>query len=76
MQNKITGMSKHILISTAEQLVGGSPHLLGETYFHIDVCFPPLEWNMPSYSSDNAHVPGRQQPTLEDIKHIVCGLRL
>lgn len=69
-------MSKHILISTAEQLLGGSPHLLDEAYLHTDVYFPPLEWNMPSCSSDNARIRGRQQPTLEDIKYIVCGLRL
>lgn len=76
MQNKTTGTSIHVLISTAEQLVGGCPHLLDEPYLHIDVYFPPLDRNMPSCSSDNARIPGSQQPTLEDMKYIVWGQRL
>lgn len=69
-------MSMHIFISTAEQLVRGSPHLLGEPYLHIYLYFPPLEWNKLSCFSNNAHIPGRRQPMLEDIKYIACGLRL
>lgn len=76
MQNKITEMSIHLLINYAEQLVDGSPHLPDKPYLLKYMFFPPLEWDMSLGFSNNSHALGRQQPTLEDIKYIVCGLGL
>lgn len=76
MQNKTTEMSIHLLISTAEQLLGGSPHLLDKSYLLKYMFFPPLEWSTSLWFSNNSHALGRQQPPLEDMKYIVCGLRL
>lgn len=66
----------HLLISTAEQLLGGSPRLLDKPYLLKYMLPPSLEWNTSLHFSNNSRVLGRQQPTLEEVKYIVCGLRL
>lgn len=66
----------HLLISTAEQLVEGSPHLLDKPYLLKYMLSPRLEWNTSLCFSNNSHELGRQQPTLEGVKYIVCDLRL
>lgn len=65
----------HLLLSIAEQLFGGSAHLLDKPYLLKYMLSPPLEWNTSLCFSNNSHVLGRQQPTLEDVKYKVCGLR-